>query len=97
MLRLIFYNDIIISKMTMYKIPSSKELDSFLKQYNLNNHQAAKLLNVSDRTIRKWTSDISSPSFKVIPWSTWILLRLIVGDVSIEKVREELNENMNSF
>lgn len=71
----------------MYKVPSGEELREFLRKHSLTGTAAAAIVGVDARTIRKWTASAEAENRRAIPWSAWILLRLVVGDLRLEDYR----------
>lgn len=60
----------------MYEVPSPGELREFLKRSGLTGGDAARLIGVDSRTVRKWTASEDADNRRSIPWSAWLLLSL---------------------
>lgn len=75
----------------MYEVPSGAELREFLKRHNLTGMAASAIAGVDARTVRKWTASAEAENRRAIPWSAWILLRLAVGELTIDSYRSMLN------
>lgn len=71
----------------MYEIPSPDELKAFLKKHDLTGAQAGKMVGVDSRTIRRWTAEEGTTSFRKIPWSAWALLQLLTGEIEVEELK----------
>lgn len=74
----------------MYKVPSSERLREFLKAHNLTGATAAGLVGVEPRTVRRWTAYESAANRQPVPYSAWTLLRLYVGEISVDQYRVEV-------
>lgn len=74
----------------MYEIPTGEQLRNFLREHNLTGAAAATIVGVDSRTVRKWTASGEAANRRAIPWSAWILLKLVAGEVSIEAYRQEV-------
>ena len=75
----------------MYDLPSPLELREFLKFNNLTGSKAAELIGVDSRTIRKWTAE-GGTNARGMPWAAWALLRIMVGAVSVEQLKEDIKK-----
>lgn len=73
------------------RMPSHVEVKELLSRYNLTSAKAGHIIDVDARTIRRYTGDPTKTGAKQMPWSSWTLLRLIVGDVTPETIRSELD------
>jgi hypothetical protein len=71
----------------MYEIPTSEQLREFARRHELTGSAAARVVGVDSRTWRKWTASTDADNQRAIPWSAWVLLRLYVGELSIEEYR----------
>jgi len=76
----------------MYDVPSAEELREFLKKNGLTGAEAARLVGVDSRTIRKWTASAEADNRRSMPWSAWALLRLMVGAETVEGIRESVEK-----
>jgi hypothetical protein len=74
----------------MYEIPTGEQLRDFLREHSLTGAAAAAIVGVDSRTVRKWTASGEAANRRAIPWSAWILLRLVVGEISIESYKKDL-------
>jgi hypothetical protein len=74
----------------MYEIPTGDQLRDFLREHNLTGAAAAAIVGVDTRTVRKWTASSDAVNRRAIPWSAWILLRLVTGELSIESYKVEV-------
>jgi hypothetical protein len=74
----------------MYKVPSSEQLREFLKSHELTGSATAGLVGVEPRTVRRWTAYESAANRQPIPYSAWTLLRLYLGELSLDQYREEV-------
>lgn len=61
-----------------YEPPTSNQVRILLKQLNLTGAEAADIVGVHSRTVRKWTADESTANHRAIPYAAWRLL-LISG------------------
>lgn len=73
----------------MFDVPNAEELREFLKKYNLTGAEAARLVGVDSRTIRKWTASEEAANRRSMPWSAWALLRVRVGAVTVQQLDDE--------
>lgn len=73
----------------MYKVPTPSELREFLAAHRLTGSAAGKLVGVDSRVIRRWTAPEDQPGSRGMPWAAWALLRLMVGELSVEGARQE--------
>jgi hypothetical protein len=80
----------------MYEIPNSEQLREFLKHHNLTGGEAARLVGVDPRTVRKWTAYEGADNKRAIPWSAWTLMRFYVGKLSVEEYRAEVSATEQS-
>lgn len=53
--------------------PTPEELRQYLRDHNVNGHQAAEMLQVSRRSVGHWMSGRNP-----IPYSAWFALRTMV-------------------
>lgn len=74
----------------MYEIPTPDELREFAQRHELTGSAAAEIVGVDPRTWRKWTAAPDADNRRAIPWSAWALLRLYVGELSIDQYRLEV-------
>ncbi len=72
----------------MPDVPASSELREFLHRHDLTGRAAARIVGVEPRTVRKWAATEGTDNARSIPWSAWALLRLYVGELSLEDFRE---------
>lgn len=73
----------------MYETPTPEEFRAWLKAKGLTGAEAGRLVGVDSRAVRRWTSPPDTTSFREIPWSAWALLRLMMGEISLEQARGE--------
>lgn len=74
----------------MYEVPSAAKLREFLRENELTGSSAAGIVGVDSRTVRKWTASEEAENRRAIPWSAWTLLRLYVGDMTVDQYRLEV-------
>lgn len=72
-----------------YQVPGPGPLREFLRSHSLTGAAVAQLVGVSPRTVRKWTADEGASNATVMPWSTWALVRILVGDATRESILAE--------
>lgn len=65
-----------------YTPPNCDEVRSLIRKHSLTGTDVAKLLGVNPRTVRKWQT-CTGPNATDIPYSTWRLLLILVGEVSV--------------
>lgn len=63
-------------------------LRGVLSRHKLTGSQAARLLGVDSRTVRRWTSPDAIDSHREMPISAWWLLLLLTGEASIRQIIE---------
>lgn len=74
----------------MYEVPDSTTFREFLKAHELTGASAARIVGVDSRTVRKWTAYDEADNRRAIPWSAWTLLRLYVGEITVDQYRLEV-------
>jgi hypothetical protein len=74
----------------MYEVPTSEQLREFAQRNELTGSAAAGIVGVDPRTWRKWTASEGADNKRAIPWSAWTLLRLYVGEISVDQYRLEV-------
>lgn len=77
----------------MYEVPTGEELREFLKKHSLTGAAAAAIVGVDARTIRKWTASAEAENRRAIPWSAWVLLRLLANEITIAEYREQISSS----
>jgi DNA-binding transcriptional regulator YiaG len=65
-------------------IPSKSKIIELKSQYNLTNERIGLLCGVASRTVRAWLSEFSN-----MPVPCWRLLRIMVGEITVEEAMEE--------
>jgi hypothetical protein len=71
----------------MFDVPTPDTLREFFREHKLTGSAAARIVGVDSRTVRKWTASEDADNRRAVPWSAWILLRLYVGEISIDQYR----------
>lgn len=74
--------------MTMPKY-SPNALREVLHRHGLSGSQAGRLLRVDGRTIRKWTAAAEVATHREMPESTWLLLLILTGEVTVAEALED--------
>lgn len=67
---------------------SPEALRELLRKHNLTGAQAARMLRVDGRTIRRWTSDTSLRGARAMPDASWLLLLILTGEASPDEITE---------
>lgn len=76
----------------MHDTPSPEDFKEFLRKHGLSGSRAGFMLGINDRTVRSWTAPAGRKMSRVIPWTAWTLLRLLIGDTDIDAVKKDLEE-----
>lgn len=76
----------------MYSVPSPEELREWIRGHELTVARAGALVGVDARAARRWTSPRDSASYRTIPWAAWALLRLMMGEATIEEIHAEVDD-----
>jgi hypothetical protein len=77
---------------TLRNSPTWWSLRCIKGKYDLKGRQIAEWCGVSEQNARKWLMHPDAPSARPIPYAAWKLLRLIVGEDSIDILRQETIE-----
>jgi len=81
-----------------YSPPSPDEVDALIKLMGWSQSVAAKLVGVSynpkkgSSTIRKWRTSVDKKDYREIPYSTWRLMLLYAGVVTIDEGLEAIEK-----
>lgn len=71
--------------------PDYVQVRELLKRHKLTSAKAGSIINVDSRTIRRYTSNPEAvKGAKPIPTAAWYLLNVVLGEMSVEQIREEL-------
>lgn len=76
----------------MSKVPEPEDLRKWIAAKGMTVSQAAKLAGVEARAARRWTSPREAKSFREIPWSAWALMRILSGEATPERIRQEIED-----
>ena len=74
----------------MYSAPNPERFRDWLREHNLTGAAAAAIVGADSRTVRRWTAPREQAGARSIPWAAWMLLRLHVGEISVEDFRSEV-------
>jgi hypothetical protein len=74
----------------MYSTLSPEKFRDWLKDNELSGAEAARIVGTDSRTIRRYTAPPDQPGARALPWAVWALLRLYVGELSVDQYREEV-------
>ncbi|POR05599.1 hypothetical protein AU468_00020 [Alkalispirochaeta sphaeroplastigenens] len=80
-----------MSELNHYPSPTPEDLRDFMRRHGLTGSQAGALLGVNGRTIRKWTGGERS-----MPWASWTLLQILMGDTAADEVRLQIQAESGS-
>lgn len=61
--------------------PTPEDIQNLLTKHRLSSAAAARMLRVSERTFRKWLQ-----GKKPMPWAPWMLLQILVAEISPNEV-----------
>jgi hypothetical protein len=71
----------------MYEVPKPDAFREWLKVHELTGAEAARIVGIDSRSIRRYTAPPDQEGARQLPWAIWMLLRLYVGEISIEEYR----------
>jgi hypothetical protein len=74
--------------MEAYKSPGLNEIRKLKNDYGLSAAQIGDLVGANSRTVRKWLSPSDKPEARDMPWAAYMLLRLLIGDISLDEVKK---------
>jgi hypothetical protein len=62
----------------------------WLQENELSGAEAGRIVGLDSRTIRRYTAPPEQPGARSLPWSIWTLLRLYVGEITVDQFRAEI-------
>lgn len=71
----------------MYEVPNPDAFREWLKANEMTGADAARIVGVDSRTIRRYTAPPDQHGARQLPWAIWMLLQLYVGEVSVDQYR----------
>ena len=70
-------------------------LRELLRRHGLTGSQAARMMAVDSRAVRKWCSPEDRSTHRDIPRNAWLLLLLLTGESTIKDVLSAINSESN--
>ena len=77
------------------KKPTAKDVRDLMDRHNLTSESVGHIIDVDTRTVRRYTSKNATTGASSMPWSSWILLRLYIGELTIESYIEQMGLAVN--